>query len=168
MQRMEKAMMRPRLAVTLPTALPTAMSAFPCAAAMADTSSSGRVVARLTMVAPTISLGIPLTSAIQEAASTNQSPPFTIRMIPARKIMPSIANSISCSPFFPHTFAPTLPRRTGRRDGQFVAWRKFRGTTARTQRKAGAVEVRKKPGSAQKFLKFCLLVIDISTENGYS
>ena len=40
------------LAVTLPTALPMASSDCPCAAAMVDTSSSGRVVARLTTVGP--------------------------------------------------------------------------------------------------------------------
>ena len=66
----ERAIIRPMFAVTLPTALPTAMSTFPWAAAIRETSISGRVVARLTMVAPTISFGTPLTSAIQEAAST--------------------------------------------------------------------------------------------------
>ena len=101
--------MSPRLAVTLPTALPTAMSTFPWVAAMTDTSSSGSVVARLTMVAPTISFGMPLTSAIQEAASTNQSPPFTIRMIPARKIIPSIAYSMHLSPSCSHTGSFTIP-----------------------------------------------------------
>ena len=55
-------------------------------AAMAETSISGSVVARLTMVAPTISFGTPLTSAMYDAASTNQSPPLTIRIIPPRKI----------------------------------------------------------------------------------
>ena len=69
-QMMEIAIMRPMLAVTLPTALPMDMSTFPWSAAMTETSISGRVVQMLTIVAPTISLGIPLTSAIQEAAST--------------------------------------------------------------------------------------------------
>lgn len=50
-------MIRARLAVTLPTALPMAISTLPSKAAMEDTRSSGRVVAKLTTVAPTISLG---------------------------------------------------------------------------------------------------------------
>ena len=70
MQIREIAMIRPIFAVTLPTALPMAISTLPFAAAITDTSISGSVVARLTMVAPIISLGMPLTSAIQEAAST--------------------------------------------------------------------------------------------------
>ena len=51
-------------------ALPMDISTLPCVAASTDTSISGRVVATLTTVAPIISLGIPLTSAIHEAAST--------------------------------------------------------------------------------------------------
>ena len=47
----------------------------------AETSISGSVVARLTMVAPTISFGTPDTSAIQEAAETNKSPPLTMTAI---------------------------------------------------------------------------------------
>ena len=72
-------------AVTLPTALPTAISTLPCAPAITDTNSSGSVVATLTIVAPIISFGMPLTSAIQEAASTKKSPPFTIKTIPKIK-----------------------------------------------------------------------------------
>ena len=56
------AMIRPILAVTLPIALPIAMSTLPSPAAIADTKSSGSVVAMLTTVDPTISLGIPDTS----------------------------------------------------------------------------------------------------------
>ena len=63
-------MMRPMLAVTEPTALPTAMPMEPLAEAISDTSSSGSVVHRLTMVAPMMNLGMPETSAIQLAAST--------------------------------------------------------------------------------------------------
>ena len=95
----EMAIIRPRFAVTLPTALPTAMSTFPCTAASMDTSSSGSVVARLTMVAPTTSFGMPLISAIQEAASTKKSPPLTIRMMPARKTASMTASSIVPLPF---------------------------------------------------------------------
>ena len=86
MQIMPMAIIRPVLAVTLPMALPIAISTLPSCAAMAETSNSGSVVARLTTVAPTISLGIPDTSAIHVAASTNTSPPFTIRTIPTASI----------------------------------------------------------------------------------
>ena len=84
MHNREIAIIKPILAVTLPTALPIDMSTFPWRAAIIETSISGMVVARLTIVAPMISLGTPLTSAIQEAASTKKSPPFTIRTIPKR------------------------------------------------------------------------------------
>ena len=69
-------------AVTEPTALPTAMSTLPSTAAMTDTIISGSVVARLTIVAPTINFGMPETSAIQLAASTKRSPPLTISTRP--------------------------------------------------------------------------------------
>ena len=75
--------MRPVLAVTEPTALPTAMSAFPSKAENSDTSSSGMVVAKLTTVAPMINFGMPVDSAIHVAASTNRSPPFMIQNRPA-------------------------------------------------------------------------------------
>mgnify|MGYP003355817753 CR=1 FL=1 len=73
----------PVLAVTEPTALPTAMSAFPSKAENSDTSSSGMVVAKLTTVAPMINFGMPVDSAIHVAASTNRSPPFMIQNRPA-------------------------------------------------------------------------------------
>ena len=50
--------------------------------AMTDTIISGSVVARLTIVAPTINFGMPETSAIQLAASTKRSPPLTISTRP--------------------------------------------------------------------------------------
>ena len=77
-------MIRPTLAVTEPTALPTAMPMEPLAEAISDTSSSGSVVARLTMVAPIRNLGMPETSAIQLAASTKKSPPLMISARPSR------------------------------------------------------------------------------------
>ena len=77
-----------------------AMSTFFLTAAMTETSSSGRVVARLTIVAPMISLGIPLTSAIQDAASTKKSPPFTMNMMPTRNRKIIHASSICVTPFF--------------------------------------------------------------------
>ena len=83
---MARARISPVLAVTLPTALPMASSDCPCAAAMVDTSSSGRVVARLTTVAPMRNCGIPLAAAIQQAASTNKSPPFTVSTRPSKNI----------------------------------------------------------------------------------
>lgn len=69
-------MMRPRFAVTLPMALPMDISTMPMplpgesasaarasSAAKMETSSSGKVVAKLTTVAPTISFGMPEASA---------------------------------------------------------------------------------------------------------
>ena len=73
----------PVLAVTEPTALPTAISALPSSAAKTETSISGRVVAKLTMVAPMMNLGMPDASAIQLAASTNRSPPLMMHTSPA-------------------------------------------------------------------------------------
>ena len=70
------------LQFTEPTAFPIAIPVLPCDAAMEDTSISGRVVARLTIVAPMMNVGMPETSAIQLAASTNQSPPFTTSRMP--------------------------------------------------------------------------------------
>ena len=46
-------------AVTEPTALPMVISTFPSLAAIADTISSGNVVATLTIVAPIINVGTP-------------------------------------------------------------------------------------------------------------
>ena len=78
----EIAMMSPRFATTLPTALPTAISIEPRAVAMTETMSSGRVVATETTVAPTRRGDTPRISAVQDAASTNQSPPLTIITMP--------------------------------------------------------------------------------------
>ena len=75
-------MMRAVLAVTEPTALPIAMSTLPSAAAIRETSISGRVVAMDTMVAPMIKVGMRSAPAIQLAASTNQSPPLMIISAP--------------------------------------------------------------------------------------
>lgn len=79
---MATAIIRAVFAVTEPTALPMAISVFPSAAAIQDTIISGIVVARLTMVAPMINVGIFSARAIQLAASTKKSPPFTTRAIP--------------------------------------------------------------------------------------
>ena len=80
------------LQLTEPTALPIAIPAEPSPAEMQDTRTSGRVVATDTIVAPMINVGIPLTSANQLAASTNQSPPLTTRAMPtiSRMIQPAI------------------------------------------------------------------------------
>ena len=91
----EIAMMSPVFAVTEPTALPMARALVPRAAPMHETISSGRVVAKLTIVAPTMKRGIPETSAIQPAASTKKSPPLTI------SARPTIKRAIS-----PHTGQP--------------------------------------------------------------
>ena len=85
MQTSDRHMIRPTLAVTEPTALPTAISALPSSAAKTETSISGSVVAKLTTVAPTMNFGMPNASAIHVAASTNQSPPLMIKTSPATK-----------------------------------------------------------------------------------
>ena len=72
----------PVLAVTEPTALPTAISALPSKAENTETSISGMVVAKLTTVAPIINFGMPEASAIQLAASTKRSPPFIMQTRP--------------------------------------------------------------------------------------
>lgn len=54
---------------------------------MLETKISGIVVATLTIVAPMIKVGMPDTSAIQLAASTNQSPPLTTKMMPSASRM---------------------------------------------------------------------------------
>ncbi len=77
--------MSPVLAVTEPTALPIAIAFEPRAAPIAETSSSGRVVAKLTTVAPIINFGIPETSAIHTADYTKRSPPFPISPSPPIK-----------------------------------------------------------------------------------
>lgn len=73
------------LAVTEPTALPTAMSALPFAVAAILTIISGMVVAMDTMVAPIINFGIFIASASLQAPATNISPPFIISNNPMPK-----------------------------------------------------------------------------------
>ena len=87
------AIMSPVLAVTDPTALPIAISTLPFRAAKSDTRSSGRVVARLTMVAPIMNLGIPDISAAHVAASTKTSPPLIINPRPTiNKIIVTVSS----------------------------------------------------------------------------
>ena len=83
MQTMEIPKIRPILAVTEPTALPTARSTSPASTPVMETVSSGSVVASETMVAPMINRGTPVTSAIHTAPSRNQSPPLTISTSPS-------------------------------------------------------------------------------------
>ena len=98
MATMATAMMSPVLAITEPTALPIAMSTFPPAAAITETIISGIVVARLTMVAPMMKVGISMALAIQPAASTKASPPLTTRAIPTANSMRHRNISINLSP----------------------------------------------------------------------
>ena len=114
-QMREIAIIRPMLAVTLPTALPTDISTFPWTAAMRETRSSGRVVATLTTVAPTMSLGMPLISASHAAASTKKSPPFTMRRIPIKNPMMTAVSSIFAVPFnFRYRgFVPYIAQKAG-------------------------------------------------------
>ena len=80
------------LAVTEPIALPMASCAEPFIAARTETSSSGRVVAKETTVAPTTNFGIPVASANQEAESTNQSPPLMVSTRPTTKMTAATAS----------------------------------------------------------------------------
>ena len=96
----DTAMMRPMFAVTEPIALPMAMSVLPSAAAIVDTMISGSVVATETIVAPIRNFGMPDASAIQAAASTNQSPPLMISTNPTRNRKIVSAKLISNTPSF--------------------------------------------------------------------
>ena len=104
---MATAMISPVLAMTEPTALPTAISTLPWAAAMTETIISGMVVARLTMVAPMMKVGIFMALAIQLAASTKASPPLITSTTPTANNRQQTNISISIFPFF---FAE--PRKT--------------------------------------------------------
>ncbi len=66
-----------------PKAFPKAISVFPRSAEFVETMASGRVVHRLTRVAPMIISGIFEALAIQTAESTNQSLPLIIMISPA-------------------------------------------------------------------------------------
>ena len=79
----DRHMISPVLAVTEPTALPTAISALPSKAANTDTIISGIVVAKLTTVAPMMNFGMRDASAIHVAASTKKSPPLMMHSSPA-------------------------------------------------------------------------------------
>ena len=78
--------MRPMLQMQEPTALPKASPAFPREAAMIETTSSGVVVARLTMVEPITTRGMRRNPAMRTAAATNKLPPWTSRARPARSM----------------------------------------------------------------------------------
>ena len=84
------------------------VSTFSCAAAITETSTSGKVVAILTMVAPMISLGIPLLSAIHVEASTKKSPPLMIRSIPRANSKIVVTSSILISSRFRITKDPSM------------------------------------------------------------
>ena len=70
------------LQIIEPKALPAAIAAEPSKAAVVETRISGRVVPRLTMVAPTTIYGMPSFLAIATAASTRRSPPRHIKTSP--------------------------------------------------------------------------------------
>ena len=86
-------------AVTDPSAFPIAMSAFPRAAASTDTIISGKVVARLTTVAPTRKGGKPIPRARPPAASTKASPPLITSKIPSAKLIAPQKSSTFIAPF---------------------------------------------------------------------
>ena len=103
--------MSPRLAVTEPTALPTARSTSPWRVPVTETVSSGRVVARETMVAPMMNRGTPVASAIHTAPSRNQSPPLMMRRRPSKNKSTVIQISIRSTAF--QKFSETsIPRAT--------------------------------------------------------
>ena len=74
--------MSPMLQMQEPTALPSAMPESPIVAAVADTTSSGPVVARLTSVPPITKRGIRSARPIWTLESTNRSPPLATRANP--------------------------------------------------------------------------------------
>ncbi|MPM50257.1 hypothetical protein SDC9_96993 [bioreactor metagenome] len=90
----------PRLAVTEPTALPTARSISPLSTPVTETVSSGSVVATDTTVAPTIKCGMPEVSAIHTAPSKNQSPPLTISKSPTENSN-TMTNRFTARPSLP-------------------------------------------------------------------
>ena len=92
--------MSPRLAVTEPTALPTARSAFPWSTPRADTVISGSVVAKDTTVAPTRNRGTPQVSARSTDASTKSPPPRIITRRPTRKSPAAATVSMPFPPRF--------------------------------------------------------------------
>ena len=74
--------MRPMLQMHEPTALPSAMPESPIHEAVADTTISGAVVAKLTSVPPMTKRGILSARPIWMLESTNRSPPFATRANP--------------------------------------------------------------------------------------
>ena len=99
-----------------PTALPTDVAGWSSQAAMTDTLNSGAVVARLTRVAPTTTLGIPVISATPTAPSVNQSAPFVMMRRPAAKMMKFIQmeNLRNMLPY-PRSVLYMAPTPNGRR-----------------------------------------------------
>lgn len=96
----------------------SASAARASSAAKMETSSSGKVVAKLTTVAPTISFGMPEASAIHDAASTKKSPPLMMSTRPTMSSKTVIAISICKFPFFTLSdvfvffFRKITPRKT--------------------------------------------------------
>ena len=73
---------RPMLLMQEPTALPSAMPESPTLLAMADTTSSGVVVARLTSVPPMTNRGTRSACPMLMLESTKRSPPLASRPNP--------------------------------------------------------------------------------------
>ena len=84
---------RPVLQITEPSALLIASSGEPDDIANVDTISSGSVVHKLTIVAPIIICGMCRISASHTEASTNQSPPFIMRMKPSKNNISGSTNT---------------------------------------------------------------------------
>jgi hypothetical protein len=97
----EIAKIKPILHITDPIALPIAISGHPLVDAIVETKNSGSVVARLTIVAPIIKFGIPVTLATHTAASTKMSPPLMIITKPTIKNKSGIIICKIFSPFSP-------------------------------------------------------------------
>jgi len=86
------ASINPILHITEPTAFPVLIVVYPSFAAEIDTMASGRVVARLTIVAPISTSGSPDALAMEIADSVNQSPPLTISNKPIKNIKKAYIN----------------------------------------------------------------------------
>ena len=67
---------KPVSQMTDPTALPMASAGLPWSAASTETTASGRVVPRLTIVAPIRTLGMPHRTERVTASSTRRSAPL--------------------------------------------------------------------------------------------
>ena len=117
----ERPRMSSRLARQLPTTLPKAMSAWPPAAEVMLTTSSGREVPMATMVRPATRSGMPRRRAMLQAPSTRKLAPKTRRANPIAMMMRLRSTSVlSGSGLISHPVfhGPTALQSESRTDSQ--------------------------------------------------